>query len=479
MSAENLGRKCLLLAGVRPDIQREIGAIFEGKVDLQYLGSDDTLGAELFQGVDLILLDFSQGDFLARRIARVMDQSQVPITSGVCYLSDHTPSVDVMGELPPMWSLPLPLDEGYLLGALDTVSTQRQNLRKLGKEQVRINHLYEMSKSLLQVYRRAHISNALAETLPQVINSSLILLTFPASNQPILFLSARFGMTRTLVTALYEHLTLGWNALRPDVTPDWGWLESMVRETGGGDDEEEVSHSPNSFISIPINRGHQTDGFLTFHQGDNPPDESTHQTVLLVADLIAMLMLNLQLREELEVRATRDSLTGLLNRQTIFDQLEGECQRANRYPHEFSVVMFDIDHFKQVNDTYTHLGGDEVLRQVGILINEVSRETDMAGRFGGEEFIVVLPHTDFDGAKSWAERLRRAFEERPIPFEGKRINVTISVGVASLPKEKVTSDMIVARADAALYRAKKAGRNRVYLSVGEGESVPLHEYDRA
>jgi two-component system cell cycle response regulator len=166
----------------------------------------------------------------------------------------------------------------------------------------------------------------------------------------------------------------------------------------------------------------------------------------------------------LEVLAHTDALTQVLNRRALTARLSSELERARRYDSVLSLLMIDLDHFKDVNDTHGHLAGDDVLREVAAILQQAIRSVDVVARFGGEEFVVVLPETPLSGAITFAERMRTAIGEYPFgDGTGKgTITVTASVGVAVFPAEGVGSvETLFGRADEALYRAKADGRNRV------------------
>jgi two-component system cell cycle response regulator len=168
----------------------------------------------------------------------------------------------------------------------------------------------------------------------------------------------------------------------------------------------------------------------------------------------------------LEQLATRDPLTHLLNRRALTERLTSEMERALRYDHSVALLLIDLDHFKRVNDTHGHLVGDAVLRDVSELLLGVARGVDVVGRYGGEEFLVVLPETDDEGAAAFAERVRERVEAHAFrPWdEPRELRMTASIGVASFPAARIESvEDLFARADAALYRAKADGRNRVRL----------------
>jgi diguanylate cyclase (GGDEF)-like protein len=161
--------------------------------------------------------------------------------------------------------------------------------------------------------------------------------------------------------------------------------------------------------------------------------------------------------------ARTDPLTGVNNRRGLDDVLSSQLGLTSRYGSVFSLALFDIDHFKQVNDREGHLYGDRVLQELGRLLDSCVRETDIVGRYGGEEFLVVMPQTDLAGAGRFAERMRREVAAR--------LGVTVSGGLAAA-RAGDTADSIIARADRALYAAKRAGRNQLYCHTGE-EEQPL------
>jgi diguanylate cyclase (GGDEF)-like protein len=169
-----------------------------------------------------------------------------------------------------------------------------------------------------------------------------------------------------------------------------------------------------------------------------------------------------QLKIELEEMAHTDALTGLQNRRLFITRLNEEAERVRRHGSTLSVLIFDLDHFKQINDTYGHDAGDEVLKSVSAVAMDVKRITDVAARVGGEEFAILLPETDAIGALHLASRLREGIEKsKTLASDGHRIQVTASVGVATVTRESQDIENILKFADNALYKAKHAGRNQV------------------
>jgi diguanylate cyclase (GGDEF)-like protein len=168
--------------------------------------------------------------------------------------------------------------------------------------------------------------------------------------------------------------------------------------------------------------------------------------------------------ERLRLRAFVDALTGVWNRGALFDLLHREAERARRQREPLSVAMIDIDHFKRVNDSYGHATGDEVLKELCVRLRGGVRPYDALGRYGGEEFVVVFPHTGLEQAATQGERLRQLIEETPFDLAGDPQTITISLGIASLEPDDDTVPALLDRADRALYRAKRAGRNRVEVA---------------
>jgi len=170
-------------------------------------------------------------------------------------------------------------------------------------------------------------------------------------------------------------------------------------------------------------------------------------------------------QEELERLANIDSLTGLLNRGAILRKLSEQMKHAKRYRDELSLSLLDIDHFKKVNDQYGHLTGDDVLEQVAILMWQNIRDADIIGRYGGEEFIIILPRTDLSSALNVAERVRKMIEASKMKDpEGNMFGITVSQGI-SIYKLGEDEHSLISRADNALYKAKGNGRNRVETSA--------------
>jgi diguanylate cyclase (GGDEF)-like protein len=203
---------------------------------------------------------------------------------------------------------------------------------------------------------------------------------------------------------------------------------------------------------------HFTNDNLTYRLDLNHNDEIGR----LARDFNTMAESLMEHKTRLEELSSRDGLTGLYNRREFEDRLREETQRARRYGKSLSVIILDIDHFKNVNDRYGHQAGDETLIAVADLIRLSARPMDAVCRYGGEELAVILPETDASGAGILAERIRASVAESlTITPQGVEIQVTVSIGFAAFPQDGDTGPGLVKAADEALYAAKQEGRNLV------------------
>jgi len=191
--------------------------------------------------------------------------------------------------------------------------------------------------------------------------------------------------------------------------------------------------------------------------------------MLLTASVLSLALVSRS--QKLLQLATSDPLTGLFNRGYVEDRFAVELSRARRYGKPLTLAVIDADRFKALNDTHGHSAGDAVLRRIGALLRQSFRQSDTAGRYGGEEFVVLLPETDPQAAQQKVESLRELVAATPIVAapHGKNIQVTISAGLASFPEDGEVPGELFAAADGRLFRAKRAGRNRV---VAHSETVP-------
>jgi len=217
-------------------------------------------------------------------------------------------------------------------------------------------------------------------------------------------------------------------------------------------------------------------GYLASHPADIPPilrnDALQSMTfgigfvLRLAFNCGFLLLLEARRHDDLNRLAAMDALTGMYNRRTFMELAEGELARTRRNGRPLTLLIFDIDHFKQINDTYGHLAGDQVLRSLKGVLEQCLRRQDTVGRYGGEEFCILAPETNREGALLLAERVRQALADASMgPCAGGDVHITASIGVAVVEDgAAVNLDSMLSRADQALYRAKHNGRNCVALA---------------
>jgi len=233
----------------------------------------------------------------------------------------------------------------------------------------------------------------------------------------------------------------------------------------------------NTYLCIPILAQGETLGILHFQSTDESPqlDASELSFKTTFAGQVGLSIANIKLREALRVQSVRDALTGLYNRRYLEEVLDREVRRAGRAAQSLGILMIDLDHFKRFNDTYGHDAGDAVLRETAAFLLKNVRAEDFVCRFGGEEFVVILPTADLEGSRTRGERVRSKMRALTIMHQGKSLGmVTLSVGVATFPAHGASPKELMAAADAALYEAKRGGRDQVAVAVTKGsEDVAL------
>jgi diguanylate cyclase (GGDEF)-like protein len=217
------------------------------------------------------------------------------------------------------------------------------------------------------------------------------------------------------------------------------------------------------FASFPIATANRLTGLLAVGGKTVTRLNADSESFLVqVANQAHIVVENSRLFDRIKNLSIRDGLTELYNHRHSMTLVSQEFERVGRYQEWLSILMVDIDHFKRINDEHGHQAGDGILRDVARLLRDTLRTVDSIGRYGGEEFMAILPHTSYDEAKRTGERLRRAVEEHTFRAGDKKIKVTISIGVAAYPSEAVdTPNGLIREADRSLYKAKETGRNRV------------------
>lgn len=201
-------------------------------------------------------------------------------------------------------------------------------------------------------------------------------------------------------------------------------------------------------------------------QEEGQPSPINQSLAITTGEQIALALANLRLRETLRSQSILDPLTGVYNRRFMEETLSREVRRAERNQRELSVLIFDLDHFKKFNDTFGHEAGDALLRELGMSLKANIRGADVACRFGGEEFVLILPETTQESARERAEELRKRTRQLTVMHHGQALGIiTMSVGVATYPQNGNSAEALLRAADSALYRAKSEGRDRVICAI--------------
>jgi diguanylate cyclase (GGDEF)-like protein len=219
--------------------------------------------------------------------------------------------------------------------------------------------------------------------------------------------------------------------------------------------------SPRSWLALPVaGRGEPHSTLLVGSSQRDAMPEAQVEVAAALAEQGTTAYENARLFSQVRQLATIDGLTGLYNRNHFFNEAGKQFRIAQRYRHPIAAIMLDVDHFKRINDTYGHPVGDEVIRAVAARLRAAARDSDILGRYGGEEFALVTPDTGASAAML-AERLREVIGAEPVRTAAGLLPVSISAGVAAMPAAEEDLGQLLALADAALYEAKQAGRNRV------------------
>ncbi len=236
--------------------------------------------------------------------------------------------------------------------------------------------------------------------------------------------------------------------------------KAVVYNTVAADSDDRIFQGSHSEIYVPlISFGDEIGVLACGSTRDEGLQTNEIQAIESMADIIATAIQNAGHVEQIRQLAFRDGLTAVFNRRYFESKVLEELERASRYSNPLSLLMIDIDHFKDVNDEFGHLLGDEVLKQVSTIFTTQVRKVDYVCRYGGEEFAIIVPQTPGDKALGIAEKLRRKISTWHFP--GVPRSITVSIGVAEFPQHGETRDSLVRAADAALYLAKQKGRNRV------------------
>ena len=353
---------------------------------------------------------------------------------------------------------------------IDVLARVGQHLDERLLEAVFVNRILEGG---MQAETLRDAGEAILDTVCEIVD--VWLLGFAVSEREAANISIRLseGVTKASAFGAVARLEAELGALTEE--------KRRVAISGGEMGGRELDVGDLALLELPL-RGAKAFLIMVPRQA-NHLESREHKLLERVRHQLALVLDNARLAERLRDLSMRDGLTRLLNRRTIHQRLCEEVRRARRYAHPLSVALCDLDHFKQVNDTWGHQAGDRVLVKMAEILQKQARAGDVAGRYGGEEFLVLLPETDLKDARRAAERLRQTIAEcRPVLADGRQLTTTGSLGVAALSElddadyedpgapDGGLPDALLALADRRLYEAKAAGRNQVMPRATETET---------
>lgn len=338
-------------------------------------------------------------------------------------------------------------------------------LERLTKEMTLIAMLAEMLQSCRT---SAEAYAVIGRTLPQV---------FPNATAALSLINASQNLVETVLKVPEETITPQ-SLFSPDEC--WALRRGHIHLVQNADSEVPCPHLtraavgeskeketlPGSMLCLPLAAHGQTLGVLSIAaQPAGAFSEADQRVAFAVAEHASLALANLRLQETLRLESIRDPLSGLFNRRYLEASFEREIARATRREHPLSVIMIDIDFFKRFNDNFGHEAGDLVLQKFGDFLKSQSRAEDIACRYGGEEFTLILPDASLEAARNRAEQLRIGAAQLSLEYRRQQLpGITISVGVAAFPTHGLAKEDLMRAADAALYRAKKEGRDRVLMA---------------
>jgi diguanylate cyclase (GGDEF)-like protein/PAS domain S-box-containing protein len=338
----------------------------------------------------------------------------------------------------------------------------------------------KMLRDLTERTQRATLLAKMGELLQSCISKEEVFAAglgfapkiFPSRRGAFMLLNA--GRTLAEVAGSWNDCLLPVAVFEPNAC--WALRTGHPHLVIAGDTTARCAHAvgvEHTYLCVPILAQGEALGILHFQATDQAPalgdSELSFKTTF--AGQVGLSVANIRLREALRSQSIKDPLTGLYNRRYLTEMLERETRRCVRAEQSLSLLMLDLDHFKKFNDTYGHDAGDAVLRETASFLSRSIRAEDIVCRFGGEEFVVILPTADLNAAHARAERIRSKLHELTVLHQGQSLGmITLSIGVAALPLHGTSPKELLAAADAALYRAKREGRDRVVMAEPPSEA---------
>jgi len=358
---------------------------------------------------------------------------------------------------------------GKLEAAYEKLDVALRETERHAKESLKLTELVDVLQSCHTMREAYDISKSV---LPTILSSPSGALCMTGSSRNIVEAVATWGDVLAAAKAFPPDNCWALRRGKPHIVKD---PDSPLRCA-------HVGRSSAGHICIPLAAQGETLGVLYLECPVPSPSVDEREAEALgcrataAGERISLALANLSLREVLRHQSIRDPLTGLFNRRYMEESLERELQRATRNKQSVAVMMLDIDHFKRFNDTFGHQAGDALLRALGEFVRQRTRGQDIACRFGGEEFAIILSSASVEAACKRAEMLCVELRELDVQHAGQTLgSITFSIGIAAFPTHATTAEDVVRVADQALYRAKREGRNRMVV----GERTKINELQNA
>jgi len=323
--------------------------------------------------------------------------------------------------------------------------------------------LHDLVRKLVSTIDYEDVVDAILRGLNSAVGSECCSLLIKDNSGLMIYLYSKSGLESDAIDAVKAQMLSRWESMGNKIPGD-DLIKVTVR-AGSYPTSPEEKKAVGSSVIIPLVIQTKVMGLLGAHdRGEETMPKEKELILYLMSGQIASVLDNASLHQHTRLLASTDGLTGLLNYRSFQERLQHEFERSRRYGSNLSLILIDVDNFKQVNDNYGHQQGDIVLRGIAMILKRWSREVDILARYGGEEFVIILPETSLENAYQVAERIRREVENHVFKLPTAEVKVTVSLGVASYPHHGVTSkDMLIECADDAMYKAKRMGRNKVCM----------------
>ena len=356
----------------------------------------------------------------------------------------------------------------------EKVSTLQQKLDRVGnnltiQERIidKINQISQLSRQIncLDLER---IASVCIEQIPQLISASVASLYTYDSQKKVLHLLRHnhpYSIAKVFVLAEHPQLPMSLAIKEKKLLLIKDFSEWECRKQTAVTRPFARNYNSNSCIIAPLMSGQRILGVLNLADkidGNAFENNVDLPPVQLLCEIIGSAMSNIELYEEVQKQALTDGMTNLLNHRAFYDVLDKEVNRTQRYGNNLSLLMIDLDSLKQINDQHGHRAGDAVLLHVAEQILACIRDTDVAARYGGDEFAIILPNTSLSDAMHLAERMAKKISRKPVRTNNKELNVSVSIGLGQYSQYQSVEDFMN-KTDAAMFNAKTAGKNRVHV----------------